>query len=291
MPVTVDDGTITWRELWNEVHGRVGDRLVARWICEEASGFDGAEFVVALGAPATERAVHRLDGMVARVSLGEPVQYVVGHWAFRHLDLLVDRRVLIPRPETEVLVELALARARDRRGTVRCVDLGTGSGAVGLSLAHELPLATTRVWLTDVSADALDVARANAAGLGGSAVNVRFALGSWWSALPDELRGEVDLIVSNPPYIADDDAELEAVVSEWEPPGALFAGADGLDAIREIAAEVTGWLAPGGSALVEIGHRQSDEAVELFEREGLREVGVEPDLSGRARFVVGRAVD
>jgi release factor glutamine methyltransferase len=288
-PMTTDPGTVTWRELWLDTERLVGERTMARWICEEASGRDGAEFVSALNEPATERTVHHLDAMVARVRSGEPVQYVLGHWSFRHLDLLVDRRVLIPRPETEQLVELALAYARRRGAPIIAVDLGTGSGAIGLSLAAELPIDGTTVWLTDVSADALDVARANAAGLGLRGANTRFAGGSWFHALPSDLRGRLDLVVSNPPYIAESDGELEASVREWEPGGALFSGDDGLDAVRNIAADVMEWLAPGGSVMLEIGHRQGAAAAGLLRLSGLLEVRVEADLAGRDRFVVANA--
>jgi release factor glutamine methyltransferase len=281
--------TITWRRLWAETEPLVGGRPVARWICEEASGAEGEEFLEVLDEPATERMVHRLDAMVQRVRDGEPVQYVLGRWSFRHLDLMVDRRVLIPRPETEQLVELALQRARRVGQPVVCADLGTGSGAIGLSLVAELPLANTTVWLTDVSTDALDVARANAIGLGRRAVNVRFGAGSWFDALPTDMHGRLHVIVANPPYIADDDPEVEQGVREHEPPGALFAGADGLDAVRQIVAQAGQWLAPGGWVLLEIGHRQGDGVAALMRAAGLTDVSIERDLSGRDRFAVCRA--
>lgn len=282
------EATVTWRSLWAETEPLVGGRPVARWICEEASGFDGDEFVEALDDAATERAVHRLDSMVGRVRAGEPVQYVLGHWAFRHLDLMIDPRVLIPRPETEQLVELALVRARPLTRPIVCADLGTGSGAIGLSLVAELPLDGTTVWLTDVSTDALDVARANAVGLGRRSVNVRFGLGAWFDALPTELRGGVHVVVANPPYIAEDDPEIEVGVLAHEPPGALFAGADGLDAIRQIAADAGSWLAPGGWLLLEIGHRQGPAVADLLAASDLGEVSIERDLTGRDRFAIAR---
>jgi release factor glutamine methyltransferase len=169
-----------------------------------------------------------------------------------------------------------------------CADLGTGSGAIGLSLAAELPLDGTEVWLTDASPDALDVARANAAGLGRRAVNVRFGEGSWFAALATDLRGRLDLIVTNPPYIAAGDMEVEPSVRDWEPSGALFAGDDGLDAIRAIAAEAPQWLAPDGWLLIEIGHRQGDAVTQLLLDAGLVEISIEHDLAGRQRFAVAR---
>jgi release factor glutamine methyltransferase len=287
----MSDNTITWRRLWAETESLVGGRPVARWICEEASGFDGDEFVDVLDRPATQLAVHRLDSMVARVRAGEPVQYVLGRWAFRHVDLMVDRRVLIPRPETEQLVQLALDRARPMGRPIICADLGTGSGAIGLSLLTELPLDGTTVWLTDASADALDVARANAIGTGRRAVNARFAVGSWFEALPTELQGRMHLIVANPPYIAEDDADVEAGVREWEPADALFAGADGLDAIRAIAVGSSTWLAPGGWLVMEIGHQQGAAVADLLRSAGMGDVGIEPDLTGRDRFAIARSVE
>jgi release factor glutamine methyltransferase len=250
---------------------------------------DGDEFIEGLEHPATARAVHHLDVMVQRVRDGEPVQYVLGRWGFRHLDLMVDRRVLIPRPETEQLVELALGRARSMAAPKVCADLGTGSGAIGLSLVAELPLDGTTVWLTDVSPDAIDVARANAIGVGRRAVNVRFGVGSWFDALPDELRRGVHLIVANPPYIAIDDPEVEATVSDWEPADALFAGADGLDAVRHIAAHAAEWLTPDGWLLLEIGHRQGPDVASLLTAAGLDQVAIHQDLTGRDRFAAARA--
>jgi release factor glutamine methyltransferase len=284
----MSDGTLSWRDLWSETERTLGDHVVARWLCEEASGLDGSEFVAALDDPATDRMVHHLDAMLARLHSGEPVQYVLGHWAFRRLDLMVDRRVLIPRPETEQLVEIALERARTMPGPLVCADLGTGSGAIGLSLAYELPLDGVEVWLTDSSADALDVARANAAGLGRRAVNVRFGAGSWFAALPAALRGRLDLVVSNPPYIATGDNEVESGVSAWEPAGALFAGPDGLDAIRAVAAEAPAWLSPGGVLVLEIGHTQAEAVAHLLRGAGLVEVSIAHDLAGRDRFAIAR---
>jgi release factor glutamine methyltransferase len=287
-PNPIDDGTLTWKQLWADTERVVGGRSVARWLCEEASGLDGHEFIEALDQPATERMVHHLDAMIQRVRNGEPVQYVLGRWSFRHVDLLVDRRVLIPRPETEQLAERAIARAREATPPIVCADLGTGSGAIGLSLVAELPSDGITVWLTDVSADALDVARANAIGVGRRSVNVRFAEGSWFEALPAELRGTLHLVVANPPYIADDDPDVEEAVRGWEPAEALFAGGDGLDAIRQIVAGAGSWLAPGGWLLLEIGHLQGTAVTELMVNAGLHEITVECDLAGHERFALAR---
>ena len=176
-----DDG-LTWRQLWAETTARLDGRsLEARWLCEDASGNAGAEWIPGLAERASHRSVAHLDRMVDRVLAGEPLQYVLGHWAFRNLDLLVDSRVLIPRPETELLVEEAVALVQRRTRPWTIADLGTGSGAIALALADELPLGSASIWATDVSGDALDVARANLAGLGRRATCVQLSQGSWWS--------------------------------------------------------------------------------------------------------------
>ncbi|MEY4173222.1 MAG: protein methyltransferase HemK, partial [Actinomycetota bacterium] len=285
------DGTLTWRELWAEtaaVHGRPQ----ARWLCEEASGAFGDEFDDVLDEAATERTVAHLDAMLGRLRAGEPLQYVLGHWSFRRLDLLVDRRVLIPRPETElvagVAIDLARSSTRSSARPVRCADLGTGSGAIGLSLLAELPRGSAEVWLTDASADALDVARANAAGIGVAGAGARFALGSWFAALPGDLCGSLGVVVSNPPYVAPDDPDLEASVRHWEPAMALFGGGDGSAELAAIAEGAAQWLAPGGWLVLEIGSRQGEVARGLLSSAGLAEVEVRPDLAGLDRIVLGR---
>lgn len=281
-------GTVDWRNLWRDTAELLGDRARARWICETAAGATGDEFLGVLDEPATERMVAHLDAMVARVRAGEPLQYVLGRWAFRRLDLLVDRRVLIPRPETELVAGAAIALAAGLPRPLVAVDLGTGSGAIGLALATELPITDVTVWLTDDSADALDVARANVAGIGRPGANVRIAHGSWFKALPAELCGRLGLVVANPPYIADDDPDVEPAVEEWEPPGALFAGRDGLDAIRWIIAAAPDWLQPGGWLVLEIGHQQGHAARTLLGAAGLVDVEVRPDLAGHDRIALAR---
>lgn len=276
---------LTWRQLWADTAKVLDDRPAARWLCETACGLDGDEFTGALDEPATERMVKHLDEMVGRYRSGEPLAYAMGRWSFRRVELMIDRRVLIPRPETELVAETAIELAR-RVSPRRVADLGTGSGAIGLALAYELPIDNTEVWLTDASTDALDVARANAAGLGRAAANVRFGQGSWWSALPSELRGTFDVVVSNPPYIAVDDSEVDESVREWEPASALFAGGDGLDDIRAIMTGVREWLKPGGWLVLEIGYRQGDAVLALASECGLVNAEVRNDLAHRPRILI-----
>ena len=276
---------LTWRQLWADTAKVLDDRPAARWLCETACGLDGDEFTGALDEPATERMVKHLDEMVGRYRTGEPLAYAMGRWTFRRVELMIDRRVLIPRPETELVAEAAIELARSVSPR-READLGTGSGAIGLSMAAELPIDNTEVWLTDASTDALDVARANAAGLGRAAANVRFGQGSWWSALPSELRGTFDVVVSNPPYIAVDDTEVDESVREWEPASALFAGGDGLDDIRAIMTGAREWLKPGGWLVLEIGYRQGDSVLALASECGLVKAEVRNDLAHRPRILI-----
>jgi release factor glutamine methyltransferase len=276
---------VTWRELWAQTSAAIDDRMQARWCCEVASAsLDGDDFLSRLDEPATVRMVAHLDTMVARYRAGEPLQYVLGEWSFRHITLAVDRRVLIPRPETELVAEVAIGLAAACSPTRLVADLGTGSGAIGLSMAVELPRHGTIVWVTDASADAIDVVRSNLAGIGPAAANVRVAHGSWFAALPHDTL--FDVIVSNPPYVAVGSPDLDASVAEWEPAGALLSGADGLDDIRAIAAGVTEWLRPAGILVLEIGADQGPAVEEILHRAGLVDVEIRPDLAGRDRIAV-----
>ena len=271
----------------------VGERTVAQWLCEHASGCDAREFGDILDELVSERSAQHLHSMLTRYAAGEPLQYVMGRWAFRRLDLLVDSRVLIPRPETELLVEhvtrYALQKIRDVGRGVTIADLGTGSGAVGLSLLLELPFESAEVWMTDISEDALHVARANAAGVGRNAVGARFGHGSWYGALPEDLRGSLDVIVSNPPYIATGDPLVGESVLKWEPHSALFAGKDGLNDLRVVVADASDWLVPGGLLAVEMGFTQATVVSQLFESAGFKSVSVHKDFAGLDRFVTGTA--
>ncbi|CAB4610812.1 unannotated protein [freshwater metagenome] len=293
----MSDNTITWREVAAETEARLS--VVAdsptnetRWIIERAAGFDGPEYVLGLDENVTERGMHFHDLMVERRLAGEPLQYVLGRWGFRTLDLYVDRRVLIPRPETEMVAGLAIDELKAMRaaGIDRpvAVDLGTGSGAIGLSLAAEVERA--EVWITDASADALVVARSNLAGIGRAATRVRVEEGSWFDALPPELRGSVDLIISNPPYVAIGD-EVEEIVREWEPQSALFAGEDGLDDIRTILEDAPSWLRSGGVLILEMDPLQLETASELARSFGFVGIETHADLAGRERSLVVRRGD
>ncbi|HVV88943.1 MAG TPA: peptide chain release factor N(5)-glutamine methyltransferase [Solirubrobacterales bacterium] len=264
-------------------------RLDAELLLAAASGRGRASLVADPGGPLPP-AVARLYGEFVRRRLRrEPVAYIVGTKGFRRIELAVDRRVLVPRPETELLVEVALER---RPG--RVLDIGTGSGAIALALADELPGAD--IVATDTSAGALEVARANAARLC-LGDRVRFEAGT----VP-EGRG-FDLALANLPYVAERDwAGLEPEVTEWEPREALLAGEDGLDAYRDLLAPMAAGPAEclrptfsdrpealdGIAAIaVEIGVGQALEVAELMRDAGFGEVEVREDLAGTPRVVVG----
>ena len=258
----------------------------ARWLVERATGLGAAEVLTRLDASATERGASHVHAMATRRAAGEPLQYAMKRWGFRSLDLYVDERVLIPRPETEVLAQMALDECRRLDADV-AVDLGTGSGALALSMAAERP--GLEVWGTDASEDALAVARANLTGLGRAATRVRLTAGSWFDALPAHLAGRIDVIVTNPPYVSEAEmAELPAEVREWEPHQALCSGPTGLEDVERIMSEAPSWLARPGSLLVELAPHQAVAARALARRAGFTSATVWPDLAGLDRIVLAR---
>jgi release factor glutamine methyltransferase len=287
---------VTRGELISELAASLGARHEARFIVEEV-----------LGAPASgdDRVADPLDieaarTLAARRCGGEPLQYVLGHWAFRSLDLLVDQRVLIPRPETEQVVQVALGEIERLGMAVRnVVDAGTGSGAIALSLATELAARhpEASLWATDASADALTVARANADRVrrqhDGPALPVHFVQGNWLDPLPARLRGAVDLIASNPPYVAG--AEWPDLPGEvrHEPAAALVAG-DGTDGtpgladVEVVLSQAWVWLARPGAVVIELAPHQADAATLMARDMGYVDVRVEMDLARRPRALVGR---
>lgn len=273
----------TVRELVESTAGVIGDRTHARWLVEVAVSADRVDDL--LDEEVTERMVAHLDAMVGRYRLGEPLQYVLGRWAFRHLDLFVDERVLIPRPETEEVVGVAIEFARAVEGARTVIDLGTGSGAIGLALATELPIDNTSIWMTDISPDALAVARANLAGIGRPARNVTIIESRWFDALPANLQA--DVIVSNPPYIALDSPDVDGSVSDYEPEVALYSGPDGLDAIREIIRRAGDFLTANGALVLEIGADQRLATEYLFEEHGYVDCEVRRDAFGHDRIAIG----
>ncbi|HCV36633.1 MAG: peptide chain release factor N(5)-glutamine methyltransferase [Acidimicrobiales bacterium] len=289
----LEAGTVTWAEVLAETTSRLAvgglASAEARWIVEEVSGLvAGTPANSGLDALVTARGMSRVDAMVQRRLSGEPLQYVLGSWSFRTLDLMVDSRVLIPRPETEAVVGHALSefdRLAEGPSDVCVADLGTGSGAIGLSIAAERT--TAKVWCSDVSSEALAVTRANLAGLGRPARRVTVVEGSWFEALPTELTGHLDMVVSNPPYVATGQS-LPSEVSDWEPGPALTAGPLGTEALEHIISEAPEWLLRGGALVLELSPEQAVPMSEHASSSGFIDVEVHPDLTGRARALVAR---
>ena len=292
------DEAVCWRALFEEARHRLAATegmdspdVDARRIVEAAAGAVPAEFEGVLDTPATKRAAAWFYSLLERRGSGEPLQYVVGSWSFRTLDLMVDHRVLIPRPETEVVAGWAVgevARLSDEADSDRevvVVDLGTGSGAIALSVAVEC--AAARVYATDVSTEALAVASVNLAGLGRAAARVTLHEGDWFEALPGGLRGLIDLVVSNPPYIGVGE-ELPAVVADWEPAVALWSGPTGREAVEQVVGGASEWLRPGGALVMEVASHRAEESADLVSRAGFGDVRVERDLAGLERVVIAR---
>ena len=282
--------TISWREMLASTVGQLGNAQEARWLCEHASGMDSAEFSAEQDQLVTVACAKSLNSMVRDRLSGVPLQYVMKRWAFRHLDIMVDKRVLIPRPETEQVVQVALdiARKTSSDQALRVVDLGTGSGVIGLSMAFELGVEAAHVWLTDASVDALDVARANMVGIGRAAANVRVVHGSWWNALPQEIAGQIDMAICNPPYIAQDDGEVAPDVHLYEPHSALYASDNGLSDLRTVIEGASTWLKKSGWLVLEIGYQQGAEVLAMMSSSGFVGAEIKQDLSGRDRIAVGQ---
>ena len=273
--------------LVEEIATVVGSAREARWIVEHDAGGSHA--------------------LAARRAAGEPLQYVLGRWPFRTLELTVDRRALIPRPETEQVVEVALTElhrlagrpGRPAPGPV-CVDLGTGTGAIALSLAVEggRVFPDLEVWATDASADALALAEENLVRLADSdrpsAARVRLAEGGWFEALPVGLVGRVGLVVANPPYVSEADYPgLDPTVREWEPRQALVAadGTGGVGGMADIETIIDGaprWLGRPGTVVIEIAPEQAEACTDAAHRAGALHVTTAPDLAGRTRALVAR---
>ena len=277
------------RLLARELAGLVGSVREARWIVEEAAGDE----VLA-------------RSLAARRAAGLPLQHVLGHFGFRTLDVLTDDRALIPRPETEVVVGVALDELR-RLGELRrhddpggpgelrrsgeprllVADLGTGSGVIACSLVAEAEV-PVEVHAVDASGSALALAAENLerTGAGDSVV---LHEGSWFDPLPPELAGRLDLVVSNPPYLAEEEwPGLDPVVRDHDPRQALVAGPTGLEDVARVVNGATRWLRPAGSVVVEIAPHQADAAAGLARAAGFVDVRVLPDLVGRPRVLVAR---
>ncbi len=288
----IDYLTLAHRHL--EKKGVASPRLDAELLLAATLGLTRIELYTNHDRPLDRREVDRFRELLRRRAGREPVAYITGTREFWSLDFMVDRRVLIPRPETELLVEVALKALRgqlDRPGreAARVLEIGTGSGAVAIALATELPAAA--IIATDASAAALEVAPHNAR-VHGVSERLRFVLGDGFGPLASDTPLErFDAIVSNPPYCAESEiGTLDPEVREWEPRSALVAGLDGLGLTRRIVEGAPGFLAAGGWLILEMGtHTGATRA--LFERDGWAEVRTFPDLGGHERVIAARRPD
>lgn len=274
---------IRWTTEYLAGKGLREPRLNAELLLAGVLGLKRLDLYLQFDRPLRAEELAGFRSRLKRRARHEPLQYIAGHADFRELRLKVDRRVLIPRPETEQLVGEVLARCAGREG-LTALDIGTGSGAIALSLATEGPF--RRVVATDLSADALAAARENLSEAA-PAAPVEFRQGS----LFEPVRGErFDVVVSNPPYVGEEERDsLDAEVREWEPATALFAGRGGLDVIATLAREAADHLEPGGLLALEIGAGQGREVLALLEAaDALTGVELRRDLSGRDRFVLAR---
>jgi release factor glutamine methyltransferase len=275
-----------WSGEYLEDKGVVCGRLDAEHLLASVLGLGRLDLYLQFDRPLVAAELDRYRPLLKRRARREPLQYILGRAAFRELDLEVDGRVLIPRPETEILLDEVLEWAKAHAGAqARALDLGTGSGAIALSLVLEGPFES--VVATDSSEAALEVARRNAEAAGLSE-RLDFRLGSFFDPVRE---AEVfDLVVSNPPYVAEGEApSLEPEVRDWEPGDALFAGPDGLVALRAIVAGAGPRLRPGGLLALEVGLGQAGPVTAMLEATGQYvDLRVRRDLTGRERVVLSR---
>lgn len=272
------DGSAEFRQ---ELEAQGLEKREARWLVDEFAPGGDPNGAVALRAAARRRIA------------GEPLQYILGHWPFRGLDLDVDSRVLIPRPETEQLVDVALDElARSDVRTPTIVDLGCGSGAIGLALVIELAQRGVVATLigVDNSPDVLDVARANA--VKHHALTASFVRSNWFDAVDPSLRGRIDLVVANPPYVGRDELALLDPVLAYEPASALVAndtdaGVGTADLVSVIT-QASNWLNAWGVLVSEHGDSQGAACRTVASQAGFADVRTEQDLAGRDRMIVAR---
>ena len=258
------------------VHGL--ERLDAELLLCHVLGVSRSAFFSRPEGVVAHEDVLRATALFDRRLAGEPLEYLIGRTAFHAIELAITAGVLVPRDDTECLVDAVLARTPNR--TVHALDLGTGSGAIALALAHARP--AWQITAVDRSVEACALATRNAETLG-LADRVSVLDSDWYTAVADSI---FDVVVSNPPYVAVDDEELDAAVRRFEPEDALLAGADGLDAIRSILRGLP--LRAGGLLAVEHGHRQGGAVRDLFRVHKLVDVETINDLEGRPRVTLGR---
>jgi len=266
-----------------ERRGLDSPRLEAELLLGHALGMTRIQMIVQSENIPTQGDLERFRELVKRRRSAEPTAYLLGQKEFYGIPFRVDSRVLVPRPDTEALVEVALERTRPRSAHGHALDLCTGSGCVAIAFAKHRP--SWSVTGVDLSADALSVAETNALRVG-NILSLAWVNGDLFNSLPAR---HFDLITANPPYVPSSVClTLDATVRDFEPRLALDGGSDGLDLIRRIVAEAPEWLNPGGILATEMGHDQAGAVSELFSSRGFSEVRCRKDYGGRDRVVSGR---
>ena len=288
MPAPGEPWTVMGLILWSAAYlgdkGVASGRLDAEYLLADVLGVERLQLYLQFDRPLSEEELARFKVSLQRRARREPLQYILGRTAFRELDLLTDPRALIPRPETEGLVELVLEAVGAGPDLV-ALDVGTGTGAIALSLALEGPF--RHVVATDASSEALSLARANTE-RAGMVDRVELREGATWDpVLPGE---RFHVVVSNPPYVTVGDmATLEPEVASWEPHGALASGESGLDLLSVLVSGARERLVEGGLLALELGAEQGARVVEMATEAGLEEPRLHRDLAGRERYVVARS--
>jgi len=289
-PREIAQEEVSWYQLYNKAKEQLASTdtetsaTEAKWIVEKASGYEGAQFASAMNMAAPTLGIKHFEIMLKKRLDGEPLQYALGSWGFRNLDLFIDDRVLIPRPETEILVDVAhKLLTNGTNQTPHLVgDFGTGSGAIGLSIAQERE--DVEVILVDSSEEALKVAAANLTGLGNHARKVQIIRSSWFETIPEELKESFSLVVSNPPYISTKES-LPAEVANWEPHMALYAGEKGTEDIETILDEARIWLQPKGALAIEMAPNQIEPMSQKAKEIGYENIEIHKDLTQKSRVM------
>jgi release factor glutamine methyltransferase len=288
---------VTFLELRELLADRTSDPIAVRFVLEEVVGESRSALLLTPDREMSDDDVRRALALVEEFVAGVPLQHVLGHWTFRDVELIVDERALIPRPETELVVEAALHELdRMRQGRprpCRALDLGTGTGAIAVSLVRECP--DVFVVATDVSRAALDLAKCNGARLApAERERLEYRLGDWWEALAEsegshDSEDRFDLICSNPPYLSVLEwNDLDKIVRDHDPFEALVGGAIGTEQIERVVMGARDHVADGGALVVEIGWLQGPVAADLARASGATYVEVLPDLAGRDRILLAR---
>lgn len=269
---------------WLEARRVEEPRLLCEWLAADLLSISRSELTRWAGQEADSAFVDRLREGVVRLGTGEPVQYVIGEWDFRCVTLKTDRRALIPRPETEELVQLVLDTPSIWEGPGPSIyDIGTGTGCIAISLAVERP--SCRMTAVDIEEAALSLARENAIRCEVED-RIRFIHGSGCAGAP---TASIDVIVSNPPYIGSKVVDgLPRLIRAFEPRSALDGGPDGLDIIRDLVHDAAIALRPGGWCFLEIGDDQGDALHAILEDDGFSEIRILPDFAGKTRYAIGR---